>query len=322
MRKYAPLAFIGAAMTLAGCSLSAGSATQGQVNPGSLAEIGDLEGTTATVGSKESTEQQILCEVTAQALESVGASVQRECGINGSATVRSALESGGIDMYWEYTGSGWITHLGKTDPMLDPKKLWESLDAEDQKLNNITWLEPSPANNTYAVAVDTQTAEKLGVETLSDYAALANEDPDSASFCGAAEFFGRNDGWPGLQKSYGFELPQANTSELGAGAVYNGIHQQDPCRFGEVFATDGRIKALDLTVLDDDKKFFSPYNPSLSVRSEVLKNNPEVEQIFAPVSEALTNDALQDLNAQVDVDGLSAPDVASNWMKAEGFVGR
>ncbi|QIK63301.1 glycine betaine ABC transporter substrate-binding protein [Leucobacter viscericola] len=322
MKKLTPLALLGAAaLLLTGCSLSASGDTGGTVAAGSLAKIGDLSGATIAVGSKEFTEQQILCEITAQALESTGAKVKRECGMSGSATVRSALESGSIDMYWEYTGTGWITHLGKTDPIVDPVELWETLDKTDQAKNGITWLKPAPANNTYAVAVEAKKGKELGVSTLSEYAALANKDAAAASFCGAAEFFGRNDGWPGLEKAYGFDLPRDNTSELAAGAVYNGIAKQNPCNFGEIFATDGRVQALGLTVLKDDKKFFTPYNPAVAVRSDVLKKNPQLADIMAPISEALTDEALQKLNAQVDVDGSTPADVAKKWLQDEGFIG-
>lgn len=324
MKKTAPLALIGAAtLLLSGCTIgSGGGGGGGDVAAGSLADLGDLEGVTITVGSKEFTEQQVLCEITAQSLESVGATVKRECGMSGSATVRSALESGAIDMYWEYTGTGWITHLGETDPITDPAALYEWVNEADQDQNGITWLDPSPANNTYAIAVATELGEELGISTISEYAALANDDAAKASFCGAAEFFGRNDGWPGLQEAYGFALPRENTSELAAGAIYNGIDTQNPCNFGEVFATDGRVQALGLTVLEDDKQFFTPYNPAISIRSEVLEANPAIAEIFAPVSEALSDATLQALNAEVDVDGLTASDVAGGWLKDEGFIGQ
>lgn len=322
MKKIAPLAsLLAASLLLTGCSLGSSDGGGGDVAAGSLAELGDLGGVGITVGGKEFTEQQILCEITAQALESVGADVKRQCGMSGSATVRSALTSDAIDMYWEYTGTGWVTHLGKTDPINDPAELWETLNTTDQDENGITWLDPSPANNTYAIAVASELADELGVTTISEYAALANKDAAKASFCGAAEFFGRNDGWPGLMDAYGFKLPKDDTAELAAGAIYNGIDKQNPCNFGEVFATDGRIQALDLTVLEDDKKFFTPYNPSVSVRSDTLKEAPAIADVFAPISTALTNETLQQLNAKVDVDGMTAADVASTWLKDEGFIG-
>lgn len=281
----------------------------------------DLTGVNVGVGGKEFTEQLILCEITALVMEDLGADVNRSCSMSGSATVRAALESGDIDMYWEYTGTGWISHLQEEDPILDPNELWLAVDERDQEQNQITWLTPAPANNTYAVAVASEVGEELGITSISDYAELANANPSEATFCGAAEFFGRNDGWPGLQETYGFELPREDTSEVAYGAIFNAVDTQNPCNFGEVFATDGRIAALDLTVLSDDLQFFTPYNPSVSVRSELLEANPGLAEVFEPISAAMTDNALQGLNAEVDVDGLTPEDVAVNWLTSEGFIG-
>ncbi len=303
---------------LSGCSL--GDAPPSNISAGSLAELGDLSGAEVGVGGKEFTEQLILCEITAQALESAGAEVKRTCGMSGSSTVRSALLSGDIDLYWEYTGTGWITHLGETEPIADPQELYEAVADRDEKENSIAWLKPAPANNTYAVAGSRAKVEELGVTTVSDYAKLVSDDAANATFCGAAEFFGRDDGWPGLQEAYGFELPGNGVSELAAGAIYNSIEKADPCVFGEVFATDGRIAALDLVVLEDDQKFFTAYNPSVSVRAEALKENPGIEEVLAPVAEALDDETMQALNAKVDVDGLTPEETATEWLVKEGFV--
>lgn len=303
---------------LAGCGL--GDAPPSDVSAGSLAEAADLSGTDVAVGGKEFTEQLILCEVTAAALESAGATVKRTCGLSGSATVRSALTSGDIDMYWEYSGTGWITHLGQTKPIADPDELFQAVKEQDEQENSIVWLEPAPANNTYAVAASSETAEKTGVDTLSAYADLATSDPDAAGFCGAAEFFGRDDGWPGLQKAYGYELPGGAVSELAAGAIYNSIDKANPCPFGEVFATDGRIAALGLVVLEDDKNFFTAYNPAITIRKDTLDEQPGIADVLAPVGEALTDETLQSLNAKVDVDGLTPEQTARDWLVEEGFV--
>jgi osmoprotectant transport system substrate-binding protein len=311
------LAVAGAA-ALAGCSL--GDPPPSDVGAGSLAEGADLDGVSVTVGGKEFTEQLVLCEVAAQALESAGASVDRSCGMSGTSSVRSALEGGGIDLYWEYTGTGWLTHLGESKIIDDPQQLYQQLDAEDTEQNGVTWLEPAPANNTYAVAVAEETADQLGLSTLSDYADVANGEPESASFCGAAEFFGRDDGWPGLQDAYGFQVPEGEVSELAAGAVYSSVDKRSPCAFGEVFATDGRIAALGLTVLEDDKHFFPVYNPSVSIRADVLEENPDIEKVLAPVARALDDATLQKLNARVDVDGEAPEDVTKDWLVSEGFV--
>jgi osmoprotectant transport system substrate-binding protein len=309
---------LASAAALASCSL--GDPAPSNVDAGSLAEGAALDGVSLTVGGKEFTEQLVLCEITAEALESAGASVDRSCGMSGTSSVRSALESGDIDLYWEYTGTGWLTHLGESKVIPDPQELYRQLDAEDTRENGITWLEPAPANNTYAVALAKETADQLGISTLSDYAELARNDSDKAGFCGAAEFFGRDDGWPGLQDAYGFDLPDGDVSELAAGAVYNSIDKGSPCTFGEVFATDGRISALDLTVLRDDQHYFPVYNPSVSIDADVLEENPDIEKVLAPLAEALDDATLQKLNAEVDVDGKTPEDVSKDWLVAEGFV--
>jgi len=316
-RRLAAVAAL-AGLALAGCSL--GDSGSKDVSEGSLAEDVDLSGVEVTVGGKEFTAQLVLCEIAAQSLESAGATVKRECGMTGSDTVRSALESGDIDLYWEFTGTAWLSFFNETETIEDPKELYDRVKERDAE-NDITWLEPGPANDTYAIGVDSKTAEKLGVKTMSDYAELAKDGSEDASFCGAAEFFARNDGWPGVQEAYGFELPKKLTSEVDLGVVYDSVHKGDPCVFGEVFATDGRIPALDLLVLEDDKNFFMPYNPSVNVRTEVLDENPDLEKLFAPVSEALDDDALQSMNSAVDVDGETPEDAANAWLVDQGFIG-
>lgn len=295
-----------------GCALASSSQVAGP------AKDGPLKGVTLDVASKNFTEQLLLCELTAQRLESQGATVERTCGMSGSNAVRAALLSGDVDMYWEYTGTGWLA-LQQTGKVNDPHTLYVKLAALDKKKSNIVWLPPASANNTYAVAARAQTAQKLGVRTLSDYAKLSRTDPGMASFCGASEFFGRDDGWPGVQKSYGFSLPKSDVAELSEGPVYNAVAKGNPCNFGEVFATDGRISSLHLTVLQDDKKFFPPYNLSLNVRGDVVQKHPKIEDIMAPLSKLLTTTELQKLNAQIDVDGKTPEEVASTWLAANNL---
>jgi osmoprotectant transport system substrate-binding protein len=295
-----------------GCALGG----NGPGQAAGVAKDGPLKDVTVNVASKNFTEQLLLCEVAAQRLESQGASVKRTCGMSGSSAVRAALTSGAVDMYWEYTGTGWLTHLQQKETITDSQVMFQKLSAADKEKNGVVWLPPAPANNTYAVAVKTETAEKLGVSTLSDYAKLATSDPASATFCGASEFFGRDDGWPGLKKTYGIDLPQAKVAELAEGPIYNAIGAGNPCNFGEVFATDGRIASLGLTVLEDDKKFFPPYNLSLNVRAATLEKSPAVQAVMEPVSKLLTTTELQKLNAQIDVDGKTPEEVASGWLTA------
>jgi osmoprotectant transport system substrate-binding protein len=280
----------------------------------------DLSGANLTVGSKEFTEQLILGQMSILVLENAGATVKDQTRLAGSVAVRKALTSGQIDMYWDYTGTGWIVYLGHTKPIDNSQKQYEAVAKEDLKKNGIEWLPPAPANNTYSLAVRSEAADELGVTKLSDLKQLVKEQPDQATVCAASEFLSRDDGLPGMEKAYGFEFPKENISELAEGPIYQAIDEGEKCNFGEVFATDGRIANLDLKVLEDDESFFPIYNPSLLVNKKVMEEYPQIEKIFAPISKKLTTEELAKLNAKVDVQGQLEDQVAEEWLKENGFL--
>ena len=298
--------------------ITAGCGGAGGGSGGASGDI-DLSGEEYTVGSKEFTEQLILGQITLQALEATGATVNDQIGLAGTVAARKALESGEIDMYWEYTGTGWITHLGKTDPIPDRQKQFEAVAKEDLEKNDIEWLAPpSPANNTYSLAVRSEAYDKIGVKKLSDFKQLIEEKPEEATICVGTEFATRDDGLPGLEKAYGFQFPSENVVKIDEGQIYQETDKGNRCNFGEVFATDGRIANLDLELVEDDKKFFPIYNPALNVRKEAM--DPKIEKLFAPISEKLDTQTLQKLNAQVDVEGQLPEEVAEQWLSDNGFA--
>jgi osmoprotectant transport system substrate-binding protein len=280
----------------------------------------DLSGAEITVGSKEFTEQLVLGQIALQVLENAGATVEDQTRLAGSVAARQALTSGQIDTYWEYTGTGWITYLKHTKPINDSQKQYEAVAKEDLKKNGIKWLPPAPANNTYAFAVRKEAYNKLGVKMISDFKQLINENPDEATLCVGTEFSTRDDGLPGVEKTYGFKFPRDNLVKIDEGLIYQATNKGDKCNFGEVFATDGRIDGLGLEIIKDDKSFFPIYNPSLNVRKQVVKQYPEIEKIFAPISKKLTTETLQKLNTQVDVEGRLPEDVAQQWLSENGFI--
>jgi osmoprotectant transport system substrate-binding protein len=299
-------------LIIAGCGGGGGGGASGDV---------DLSGAEFTVGSKEFTEQLILGQITLQVLENAGATVNDQIGLAGTVAARKALESGEIDMYWEYTGTGWITHLGHTDPIPDRQKQFEAVAKEDLKKNDIEWLSPpSPANNTYTMAVRSEAYDKLGVKKLSDFKQLVEENPEEATVCVGTEFSTRDDGLPGMEKAYDFEFPKENIVKIDEGLIYQQTDKGDQCNFGEVFQTDGRISALDLELIEDDKSFFPIYNPALNVRKDVIEEYPQIAELFAPISEKLTTQELQALNAKVDVDGQLEDQVAEEWLSENGFI--
>ena len=299
-------------LIVAGCGGAGGGGASGDV---------DLSGAEFTVGSKEFTEQLILGQITLQVLENAGATVNDQIGLAGTVAARKALESGEIDMYWEYTGTGWITHLGHTKPIPDSQKQFEAVAKEDLKENDIKWLSPpSPANNTYTMAVRSEAYDKLGVKKLSDFKQLVEENPEEATVCVGTEFSTRDDGLPGMEEAYDFEFPKENIVKIDEGLIYQQVDKGEQCNFGEVFQTDGRIAGLDLKLVEDDKSFFPIYNPALNVSKEVIEKNPQIAKLFAPISEKLTTDELQKLNAKVDVEGQLEDQVAEEWLSQNGFI--
>ena len=299
-------------LIVAGCGGAGGGGASGEV---------DLSGAEFTVGSKEFTEQLILGQITLQVLENAGATVNDQIGLAGTVAARKALESGEIDMYWEYTGTGWINYLGHTDPIPDAQKQFEAVAKEDLKENDIKWLSPpAPANNTYTMAVRSEVYDKLGVKKLSDFKQLVEENPEEATVCVGTEFSTRDDGLPGMEKAYDFEFPSENIVKIDEGLIYQQVDKGKQCNFGEVFQTDGRIAGLDLKLVEDDKSFFPIYNPALNVSKEVIEKNPQIAKLFAPISEKLTTDELQKLNAKVDVQGQLEDQVAEEWLSENGFI--
>lgn len=317
-RRIAVVLALAAALLVSGCGDDGdgGIATEGDGGGGG---DGALAGASLGVGSKEFTEQLVLGQITVAVLEDAGADVNDQTGLAGSVAARKALESGEIDMYWEYTGTNWLTYLKETDPIPDAQEQYEAV-KEAEVENGIALLEPSPANNTYAFAVRSEAAADFGVERISDFAQLIEERPDDATLCVGEEFTARDDGLPGVEKTYGFEFPSDNVVKVDEGIIYTEVDKGGRCNFGEVFITDGRIAANDLTVIEDDKSFFPLYNPVLNVRQEALDEHPELADLFNPIAAALDNETLQRLNAQVDVDGIPEDEVARQWLEEEGFL--
>ncbi len=261
----------------------------------------------------------MLCEISVIALQDAGADVDNNCNLQGTVAAREALLAGEIDTYWEYTGTGWITHLGNADPIQDSDEQFTAVAEADLEQNQVEWLPYAPFNNTYALAANQATIDETGFETISDLAEANNAD-EPINICVESEFAVRNDGLPGLQETYGTTFTPDQISELATGAIYSATGGEE-CQFGEVFITDGRIVEQDLTVLEDDMAFFPIYNPSPNVRAELLEEYPGIADVFAPIAEALDNETMTALNAQVDVEGQTPDAVAQEWLESEGLIG-
>ncbi|GGN95936.1 glycine betaine ABC transporter substrate-binding protein [Nocardia rhizosphaerihabitans] len=310
-----------AATLLVGCGLVSSSGTFHDASlPGGERP---LDGAKLVVTSKSFTEGVLLGKITATYLAAAGASVTDLTGAPGSASSRQAQLNGDADVLWEYTGTGWVNYHNETETIADPQELWQRVHDIEKRDYDLEWLAPANFNDTYAFAASTPTADRLGVRSLSDVAALPVAD---RTFCVDDEFFSRSDGFIPMLAKYGIPyndpngVPAGNVTRMDAGVVYTATAKSAPCHFGMVYTTDGRVKNLNLRVLDDDKKFFLPYSGTAVVRGTVIEANPQLRPLLGTISERLTDDLMQELNGRVDIDGEDPADVAYDWLKSENLI--
>ncbi|MFF7578392.1 glycine betaine ABC transporter substrate-binding protein [Streptomyces sp. ok210] len=289
------------------------------VVPGSVGQGRPLQGASLTVTSKNFSENIILGQMIGLVFKAAGAEVLDRTNLPGSISAREAIIKGDADAMYEYTGTAWITYLGHAKPITDPLKQWEAVRDEDRK-NGVTWLPQSTLNNTYALAISKKNNAKYHLRTLSDVAALARRKPSAVTICVENEFASRDDGLPGMEKAYGMSIPPGNIKKMDAGIIYTQVSKSNSCLLGEVYTTDGRIKAMDLDVLVDDKHFFPNYNAAPVIHTATFDRYPEIAGLLDPVSRRLTTEVAQELNAKVDVDGQDPHIVAKDWLIQEGFI--
>ena len=275
-----------------------------------------LKGVTVKVGSKEFDEQLVLGQLTVLMMCAAGADAKDETNTKGSTQAREKLIRGGSDVYWDYNGTGWINYLGHTDPITDPAAQTAAVAKEDLAKNQLVWGPAAPWNNTYAFATTEAFAQKNNIKTHSDMAAYIKKNPN-ATVCVESEFAARPDGYPGFKKAYGITGGQLKS--LGTGVVYTQTAKGN-CDFGEVFTTDGRIGALKLRTLDDDKAFFPLYNGVVVERADFVKKHPQVQEVLKPLAAALTTSVMQDLNKKKSADGEPASKIAKDFLTEKGFI--
>ncbi len=303
-------AAVAVSLGLAGCGGSSGGG-------GSSSQ--DLKGVTLTVASKDFTENILLGKMFAKAVEANGAKVIDKTNLGGSSVNRSALLNKRIDVTPEYNGTGWTVYLKHANPSKDPQKLFKSVADEDLKKNGIKWFGISPFNDTYGFAASPQLTKKNGgafdLQGMADYL-KANP---SAKVCMETEFPDRPDGLVLFQKATGYKIPGSQTQILDTGLIYTQTGK-GKCDFGEVFTTDGRIKALNLSLVKDPGVFIV-YNVSYTMRDEQYKKNAKVyDKLANEILKPLDNDKMAELNAKVDVDGIPADKVAEDYLKEQKII--
>lgn len=310
-------------LALGACGLQPSAAYIPPVNPGSIEEIpGAADGKVFTVTSKNFTEAVILGKISVIAAEAAGFSVKDLTNVPGSVSARKLMTSGQADLTWEYTGTAWLTYLNEGEGIADPHEQWQAVHDADLA-NGLTWGPAAELNNSYGMAIRPDAPGELGEVTKMSQ--LADLKPEDRTICVAAEFNSRPDGLTPMLEAYDIPrgeadgTPEDNIGIYDAGPIYSAT-AAGQCNFGNVYLTDGRIKAMGLVVLEDDRQFFPAYNAAPVFFTQTLEEYPQLEEVYAPIAEKLTTEQMQELNRQVDVDGDDPVDVALRWMVDEGFV--
>ena len=293
-------------------------------DPDDVADNGDdpaddpVETERITIGSTTFSEPWILGEAVKILLNEhvEGLEVDHVSGLQGSTMLHTAMMSGDLDLYVSWTGTQFtgVLEMEVTDEWKSAERVFDYVKQEFEEQFEQTWLPPFGFNNTYAIAVRQDFAEEHGLETSSDLVDLA---PDMV--IGVDQTFKERigDGYFDMCEVYGFEFKDA--VDMDYGIMYRSVAE------GEVdaivaYSTDGRIASMNLTILEDDKEFFPPYDGALVLRMDLLERYPEIEEVLTPLFGTIDEEVMGALNARVDVNEEEFEDVARDFLVQRGLI--
>jgi glycine betaine/choline ABC-type transport system substrate-binding protein len=260
------------------------------------------------VGAKNFTESDLLAEIAAQQIERrTGLRVERKLHLGGTFVCHEAMLAGQIDLYVEYTGTAYTAVL-KHAPGPSADSITRAVAAEYRRRWGLEWLAPFGFNNTFAIAVREADAQRLGLRAISDLARVA---PSWQAGFGY-EFLNREDGFPGLARTYGLRFASPPTA-MDLGLTYRALAEGKI----DVIAgnsTDGQLDALHLVALADDRHYFPPYEAAPVVRGVVLQRHPEVGRALAELAGKIDDAAMRRLNALADVEHRDLAGIARDWL--------
>lgn len=318
-RTALPLLLLALCFGVAACgdddNDKSGDSGNGSSNASVIESNPDNSSKTITVGSKNFTEQFILGEIYAQALEAAGYKVKRQLNLGSEQIALKALKSGRVDAYPEYTGTA-LTAFFKVDTDDIPKNLGQAYSQTKDGFakENLTALKPTPFTDSNGFAVTEKTSKDLGVKNLSDLKGKSGD----LTISGGPECAERTDCLKGLEDVYGLDFKRFVSIDLAKrwDAITSG--QSD---VGLVFTTDGRIKTDKLVLLKDDKGLFPPYNATFVVRDQAIDDaGPDLRSTIEQVQGDLSTEVMQELNSRVDVDKEKPADVARAYLKESGYI--
>jgi osmoprotectant transport system substrate-binding protein len=276
------------------------------------------------VGSKIDTEGALLGQMIIHTLRANGFEVVDRTEFGPTNIVRQAIISDQLDIYPEYTGNGGF-FFSDTDPSIwkDRDKGFQTVKKLDREQNDIVWLNPAPANNTWAIAVRRELAEGDGLRTLDDLSAYLRDGGQFKIAC-SEEFVTRPDALPAFQEAYGFTLTNEQMLVLSGGNTAQtakaAAQKTSGVNAAMAYGTDGALAALGLVVLEDSKSVQPIYEPAPIVRANILDQFPEIEWLLAPVFKGLDRETLQGLNARIAIEGREAKEVSEEYLRSKKLL--
>ena len=262
------------------------------------------------IGSKNFTEQVILGELLAQHIENhTKLKVDRRFNLGGTFIAHEAVKAGKIAGYVEYTGTSFTTIL-KEKPISDPESVYEKVkEYYDQKLK-LAVMKPLGFENTFAMIIREEDAKKWQIKSLSE---IGKYSPQMKAGFGY-EFLEREDGYPGLSKTYNLKF--ANIKQMELGLMYQALKEKQ-VDFIAASSTDGLIPVLNLVILEDDKKYFPPYQAIPIFNQEILQKYPELTDTINQLGGKISTTEIQKMNYQVDNQSQPVEKVVSEWLKSQ-----
>ena len=324
MKRLSVLALLIAALVLAACgsndnsssSTTAGGGT-GTATSGSntITSNPDNKGKTVTIGSKNFTEEFILGEIYAQALQAAGYNVKKQLNLGSEQIALKAVKSGQVDAYPEYTGTALTSFFGMKATAVphDEQKAYELAKTNFAK-QGLTALPPTPFTDSNGVGMLKENADKLGISNISD---LKGKDAN-LTFSGTPECPQRPDCLLGLEQVYGLKFKKVTAVDP---SLRHTVLEKKKADVSIVFTTDGQIAQGKEKLLADDKHMFPPYNVTLVFKADKLKAlGPDAQKTVALVQKGLTTEAMQELNSRVDIDKQTPAAVAKAYLSESGYV--
>ena len=263
------------------------------------------------VASKDFTESNLLAEVVAQMLEAKNIEVDRKFDLGGNLA-HSALTGGEIDLYPEYTGTA-FTAILHHQPITDPRAVYDQVKREYETQFGIEVSPPLGFDNTFAILVRGEDARRLHLKTISDAARYAPQ--WRAGF--GHDFINRQDGYPGFSQTY--KLQFAGVNDMSLDLTYTALASRKVDMIAGN-STDGRIAALDLVQLEDDRHYFPPYEAVFLTRKDSLQRSPALNEVLQKLGGAISTDEMRRLNYEVDGAHRDKNNVVREWLIKKGFV--